>query len=134
MSKRKVEIRLHSHGIYRHWDSESKDLPKIERFTTDVPAQIGIEFGFIIHIKGAKNQQLDYCIAHPGILDDHGNVRAPFDGSVYVRTNDWKFYLGDTLWEPIDDKLGNWKLSVELNDKVIAEKIFNIATSHQSEK
>ena len=126
MAKPKPEISLHSHGIYTRWESDSKELPKITEFTTRIPAVIDIEFGLIVHIKRAKNRQLDYCIYHPGILDSEGNPRDPFDGSVYVKTNDWKFYLGDTIWEPITDKLGDWRMTVELDDRIIAEKTFEV--------
>jgi len=126
MAKRKLEIKLHSYGIYTRWESASKDLPQITEFTTRVPAVIDIEFGFIVQLKGAKNALLDYCIFHPGIHDSEGNVRAPFDGSVYVKTNDWKFYLGDTIWDPISDKLGDWRMTVEMDGELIAEKTFEI--------
>jgi len=129
MPKRKPEIRIRSYGIYSNWDAKTKTLPKIEEFTTQVPATIDIEFGFIINIKWAKNSEIDYCIDHPGILDDKGKRRAPFDGSVYVKTNDWDFYLGDTIWNPIKDKLGPWRMSVEMEGKVIAEKTFEIYES-----
>ncbi len=127
MVKRKPEIRIRSYGIYSNWDSQSKTLPKIQQFTTKIPADVGIEFGFIVNIKGAKNWELDYCIDHPGILDSQGLRRAPFDGSVFVKTNDWDFYLGDTIWEPIEDKLGSWRMVMELNGVVIGEKVFDVA-------
>ena len=110
MVKRKPEIRMRTYGIYTKWDSESKELPKIREITTRVPADLHIEFGFIIQVKGAKNQELYYCIDHPGILDSEGRRREPFDGTVYVKSNEWDFYLGDTIWEPIQDKIGNWSV------------------------
>jgi len=113
-------------GIYSQWDSGSKQLPKIVRVTTHVPAEIDIEFGFVVNVKGAKNQELEYCIDHPGILDDRGDRRAPFTGTVFVKTNDWDFFLGDTIWAPIDDKLGQWHLTLALGGKPIAEKSFEV--------
>jgi len=113
MAKRKAEIRLRSYGIYERWDSQEKALPKIKEFTLEVPAVVDIEFGLIVNIKGAKNQLLDFCIDHPGILDAQGVRRDPFDGSEYVKTNDWNFYLGDTIWLPLADKLGPWRMTVE---------------------
>ena len=80
----------------------------------------------MINVKGGKNKELFYCIDHPGILDSDGNRRDPFDGTVYVKTNDWDFYLGDTIWNPIEDKLGVWRMWVELDDKVVAEKSFEV--------
>ena len=126
MAKRKPEIRLKSYGIYTKWDSDAKELPRIQEFTTRVEAIVDVEFGFVVNIKGAKNSELDFCIDHPGILDAEGNRRQPFDGTVFVRTNDWDFYLGDTIWEPIQDKLGKWKMTLELKGEIIAEKSFEL--------
>ena len=117
MPKRKPEIRIRSYGIYDQWDSDAKELPRIVEFTTQVPAKVDIEFGLVINIKGAKNEELFYCIDHPGILDADGKRRDPFDGSVYVRSNDWDFYLGDTIWLPLEDKLGAWRMTLELDGK-----------------
>ena len=126
MARRKPEIKMRSFGIYEKWDADSKTLPRVIEFTTEVPAEIDIEFGFVVDIKGAKNEELFYCIDHPGILDSEGNRRDPFDGTVYVKTNDWQFYLGDTIWAPIDDKLGHWHMWIELAGAVIAEKTFEV--------
>ena len=126
MAKRKVEVKVDSYGVYKDWDPKSQDLPTISQFTTRVPAFIGIEFGFVTAIKGAKNQKLTYVIDHPGILDADGHPRPAFEGEVYVKTQDWKFYLGDTIWEPIDDKLGPWHMWLELDGEVIAEKTFEV--------
>ncbi len=113
-------------GIYSPWDSTAKRLPKIVHVTTHVPAEVDIEFGFVVNVKGGKNQELEYCIEHPGILDDAGNRRAPFTGTVYVKTNDWDFFLGDTIWNPIDDKLGEWRLTLEMRGTLVAERSFEV--------
>jgi hypothetical protein len=126
MPKRKPEVRLRSYGIYTKWNRSSKELPKLVEATTRVRAEVDVEFGYVVNIKGAKNKQLEYCIDHPGIRDEHGSIRAPFDGTVYVKTNDWNFFLGDTIWEPISDKLGNWRMTLELDDSVIADKTFEL--------
>lgn len=126
MAKRKPEVRMKSYGIYTPWDSGSKELPRILEFTTTVKAVVDVEFGFVVNIKGAKNCELDFCIDHPGILDDHGDPRPPFDGTVYVKTNDWNFYLGDTIWDPIEDKIGTWKMTLDLAGDRIAEKSFDL--------
>lgn len=126
MAKRKVEVRLRSCGIYTDWDKDSKTLPRFKEATRRVRADIGVEFGFIVDIIGAKNKQLDYCIDHPGILDADGKRRPPFDGTVYVKQNEWKFFLGDTIWEPIDDKLGDWRLTLELDGKLVADETFEL--------
>ena len=122
MAKRKIEVKLRSCGIYTDWDKDSKQLPKFREATRRVPAEIGIEFGYVVDIRGAKNYELEYCIDHPGILDAAGNRRPPFDGIEYVKQNDWKFFLGDTIWAPIEDKLGPWRLTLELDGKLVADE------------
>lgn len=126
MPKKKVEVRLRSCGRYENWDPESNELPKFVEATKRVRAEVGVEFGLVLNIQGAKNKQLHFCIEHPGIRDADGNVREPFDGEVYVKKNDWNFYLGDTVWEPINDKLGNWRLTVELDGKLLADETFEV--------
>lgn len=121
---------MRSYGVYQQWDAESKELPRVVEFTTDIEAKIDVEFGFIVNIKGAKNKKLDYCIDHPGILDANGKPRPPFDGTVYVKSNDWQFYLGDTIWKPIEDKLGEWNMWLELDGKVVAEKTFHLFSAN----
>lgn len=127
MAKRKPQVRVRSFGIYEYWDSDEKALPKIQEFTLNVPAKVGIEFGFVVNIKSAKNLELTYCIDHPGILDSEGNRREPFDGVEYVKSNDWDFYLGDTIWLPLEDKLGGWRMFLELAGNVIVEKTFQVS-------
>ena len=126
MARRKPEVRIRTWGIYGQWDSDSKQLPKIAEITTRVPAEVDIEFGMVVNIKWAKKQTIEYCIDHPGISDDQGNRRPPFEGTVYVGTNDWDFFLGDTIWEPVDDKLGSWQLTLELDGEIIADKTFDL--------
>ncbi|KDC52356.1 DUF3859 domain-containing protein [Pseudoalteromonas sp. S3431] len=127
MAKTKPVVTLQSHGIYSKWDSESKALPQIEQFTTNVIAEVDVEFGLIVNIKKGKGEKLHYCIYHPDIPDSHGDVMDPFEGDVYVKNSDWNFYLGDTLWLPIENKLGDWRMTIELNGKVIADKTFKVA-------
>ncbi|OED94363.1 DUF3859 domain-containing protein [Vibrio breoganii] len=131
MAKRTPIIETTSYGIYSHWDANSKDLPKIAQFTNTVTAEEGVEFGFIVNIKKAKGTLLNYCIYHPGIINKKGKVLAPFDGEIYVRSNDWNFYLGDTiqLLHPVDgleSNLGEWRMVLEMQGKIIAAKTFRV--------
>ena len=126
MAKSKQQITLESYGIYSKWDKADKALPQITQFTTQVKAELDIEFGLIVNIKKAKGEKLHYCIYHPGIIDADGEVMQPFEGNVYVKDNDWSFYLGDTVWEPIEDKIGHWRMTLSLAGKVIADKTFNL--------
>lgn len=130
MSKLKSKFSIVSYGIYDTWDEKSKLLPIIKDFTTQIPAQIDIEFGFILHVLKGKGLRLDYSIFHPNIVDKNGEVMPPFTGEVYVRNNDWEFYLGDTIWAPIDDKTGDWRMVIELKGNVIAEKTFSVLVEY----
>ena len=120
------EVSIKTWGIYSTWDRSSRELPKIIERTTTVEAVIDVEFGMVVNIVGAKNMPLDFCIDHPGIRDDQGKVRRPFDGTVFVKTNDWDFYLGDTIWEPVADKLGDWRMTLEMDGRLVAEKTFEL--------
>lgn len=126
MPKRKPEIRLKSYGIYHHWDSESQHVPKIKEFTTEIPAIIGIEFGYVIQLKGARGMKIDFCIDHPPFPGKDGQTAPPFKGNLYVRTTPYLFYLGDTLWHPVEDKIGPWRLTTWLGGQQIEEKTFQI--------
>ncbi|MBC3766919.1 DUF3859 domain-containing protein [Neptunicella marina] len=126
MAKAKIQIEILSYGIHSQWDANSKALPRVQQFTTDIPARVDIEFGFIVNIKKAKGKKLRYCIYHPGILDKKGREMAPFDGEEYVRSNDWDFYLGDTIWLPLEDKLGPWHMTIEIDNQIVAEKLFDV--------
>ena len=133
MAKQKPVIKIRSYGIYALWQSKSKDLPKIQEFTQEIPAEIDIEFGLTINIKNARGSKIFYTIKHPGIIDDAGKVRDAFTGEVHVTNNDWEFYLGDTIWAPIKDKCGDWEMSIELKDKLIAHKVFTVSAPHSKD-
>lgn len=126
MARSKAIIKIHSYGIYSQWDAEEQSLPKIQAFTTKVQAKIDVEFGLIINIKKAKGEKIRFCIYHPNIPDEDGYPLAPFDGEEYVKNNDWTFYLGDTVWSPTANKLGFWRMTIELKGKIIAEKTFEL--------
>ena len=130
MSKLRTFFEISSYGIYENWDEKSKILPKIKTFTTDIPAQLEIEFGFILSTKKAKGKRLDWTIFHPDVLDENGHVMSPFEGTVYIRNNDWAFYLGDTIWGPITNKIGNWRMVIECDENIIAEKTFSLLLEH----
>ena len=115
---------IKSFGIYEAWDGDQKHVPKIKEFTLEIPARIGIEFGYILNIKHARGIELRFEIDHPPWINDDGQQEAPFTGTFYVRHNEYDFFLGDTIWEPWEQKLGPWTLRTWHEDKLLAEKTF----------
>lgn len=111
-----------SYGRYTMWDRESKKLPELVDLTTEVKAEIGVEFGMIIEIFQAKGRFLEFIIDHPPFNDEEGNLAPPFEGSYQIRKNPYTFFLGDTIWEPIEDKRGPWTMTVIMDGKELASK------------
>jgi len=126
MAKQNPRVTVRTYGIYSKWNGGSKELPSFQEATTQIPAVVDIEFGLVVNIVGGKNLPLEYCIDHPGIRDEAGRLRSPFTGLEYVRTNDWDFYLGDTIWEPIDDKIGPWRMTLQLQGRTVADVTFDV--------
>ncbi len=126
MAKKKVEVKIDSYGIYTRWDRSSKSLPKIVKHTKEIPCELDIEFGYTLLVRGAKGRTISFVMKHPPFCDDYGNVRGDFVGEMIVNSNEWYFFLGDTIWLPLEDKCGVWELISYLDDKEIARMKFNI--------
>ena len=126
MAKRRPEFGMYSYGEYSKWDRESKEIPKIQSFTTEIEAKIGTEFGYVLHIKNGKGETINFRIDHPPFTNEKGELAEPFTGEQFIRTNDFEFYLGDCIWEPLEDKLGKWELSTFYKRQLVAHKIFNL--------
>ena len=124
MPKNKPKIELYSYGIYSKWDNTSKELPKLKEITTKIPIEPEIEFGYVLKIRGARGQLLNYEIHHPPFKNEQGEIMPSFEGQVLIHSNDWEFFLGDTVWEPYNDKAGEWILISKIQDKEIARKKF----------
>jgi len=106
-----------SHGIYSGWDPESDALPTLVSYTDTVPARLGIEFGYILRIRKARGKKLRWRIEHPPFPGKDGAVAPPFTGQFIVPASDYHFFLGDTIWEPVADKLGDWTLSTVVDER-----------------
>ena len=126
MAKPKTTWKMTSWGIYTAWDRESKELPEVKEFTQKIPAEPGVEFGYILQIKKGKGKQIRFRIDHPPFWDDSGQPAPSFTGEVYIRSNEWSFFLGDTIWEPVHDKCGPWRLIAELDGEIMADKTFEL--------
>ncbi len=121
-NNRPIEIDIINFGLYSTWDRESSALPQFIELTNQVTAEIGVEFGMIVEIRKARGRYLDFIIDHPPFLDENGDLAAPFTGTFRVKHNPFHFFLGDTIWAPVEDKRGEWKLSILLNDEILATK------------
>ena len=120
------ETEIVSYGRYTRWDRESKELPELVDLTTEVKAEIGVEFGMVVEIFQAKGRYLDFVIEHPPFKDEEGNISPPFEGSYQIRNNPYAFFLGDTIWEPIEDKRGPWTMRVFMDGKELASKTIQL--------
>ncbi len=126
MKHRRPVFDIDSYGEYTRWDDESKDIPKIQKISAVIEAGIGTEFGYVLHIKQGKSETIRFKIEHPPFKDENGEVVPPFQGEEFIRTNDYLFYLGDCVWEPLEDKLGDWEMTVYYKDKAVAKKVFKL--------
>lgn len=126
MGKRKPTFKIYSFGEYEKWDRNSKAIPKIINFSTKIKAKAGTEFGYVLHVKQGKGETLTFEIKHPPFSDNQGNILPPFTGSQFIRTNDFQFYLGDCIWEPISTKTGKWELTTWYKNQIVAHKIFDL--------
>jgi hypothetical protein len=126
MAKKKFEVKLISWGIYTQWNSITKDLPKLIKMTRDIPCELDVEFGYILNIKKAKNKKIHYCIHHPQIPDAAGVPMAPFAGEEFIKQNDWNFFIGDTIWAPLADKKGPWRITLVIEQQLVADETFQL--------
>ncbi len=122
MAKKKITTELYSYGIYTGWNRNSTELPNILEITNKINITPDVEFGCVIKIKGAKGKIIQFRIDHPPFLDESGNPAAPFTGEYFINSNDYEFFLGDTVWEPYEDKAGTWELSTFIDGKRISYK------------
>ncbi len=120
------EVEIISYGEYTRWSSEDKSLPELIRLTDRVSGKTGVEFGMVVEISHGKGRYLQYRIDHPPFKDKSGEVMPPFEGEYQVRANPYRFFLGDTVWDPVDDKKGKWTFSVYFGDALVAQKSIEV--------
>lgn len=126
MAKKKPEVTFHSHGLYDGWDRGSKDLPNLVKITTEIEAALDVEFGYILRIRNARNSKITFRIEHPPFKSADGEIAPPFVGELYVKNNDFRFFLGDTVWSPVEDKRGAWRLITWLDGEKVADEVLNL--------
>ncbi len=122
----KIEVKTVSWGLYAKWSNRCRELPKFLKFTTDIPARYESEFGYILKVKNGKGKSIDYVVHHPPFTDEEGNVEPSFTGSIPIKPGNFEAYLGDTLWEPIEDKVGEWRVVAKIDGVVVEDKTFTI--------
>jgi hypothetical protein len=126
MPKQKPDVKIESCGLYTPLDKTGKELPALIRYTDEIPCEPGVEFGYILHIKKARGMKLTFQIDHPPFPDSGGDPAPPFTGEEYVRSNDWKFFIGDTVWDPVEDKAGPWRIRCRLAGEPIADRTLTL--------
>lgn len=127
-SKKHPKIKIESYGLYSKWMRGSRELPKIKEFAQMIKAEEGNEFGMILHITSGKGAKINYRIQHPPFRDVEGEIEPDFTGEYLVNSNNYRFYIGDCIWLPVEDKVGKWIVSVEFEGKVVAEKTFLVVS------
>jgi hypothetical protein len=132
MASKNPEITMRSYGVYTPFDRESDELPHILEFTETVPASVGVEFGYILEIRKARGSLITFRIEHPPFPDSSGQVAPPFEGEQYVRAPEWRFFLGDTVWEPAENKVGPWTLTTWLDGEQVAQRTFDLVPPEQA--
>ncbi len=120
------EVDIISYGQYTPWNREEKYLPELVKLTDTIEAELGIEFGMIVEIRQGKGRYLEYEIDHPPFRDEQGNIAPSFTGEYQVRSNPAWFFLGDTVWQPLEDKKGEWKLKIFIENKLMAQKSLSL--------
>ncbi|MDA3852985.1 MAG: DUF3859 domain-containing protein [Bacteroidales bacterium] len=126
MAKRKPQFKIDSYGTYKEWNRDSTAIPKLVKIAEKVIFHPDVEFGLVLDIKGGKGQKLVFRIIHPEFNDAEGNSATDFTGEHYVNANTWKFFLGDTVWEPYADKLGLWRFIIDAKGKTVVDISLNI--------
>jgi hypothetical protein len=122
----KYEFEVESYGRYTQWDNNSKELPKIKKFTTTIEAEEDIEFGCILRIKKAKGNIINFTINHPKFKDSSGKTAAPFTGEYFINSNNFRFFIGDRIWLPLEDKKGTWEIIVKIGKDTLLRKNFSV--------
>lgn len=125
-NNRPIEIELINYGLYSAWDRDNANLPQFLELTDKIDTQLGVEFGMIVEIRKARGRYLDFEIDHPPFHDSEGNPEPPFTGTFRVKHNPFHFFLGDSVWAPVEDKKGYWKLSILLDGETLITKTINL--------
>ena len=123
-SNKKFELKVESYGIYTHWEKSSRELPEIIKFTHEIPAAPNIEFGMVLRIGKGKGLKMHFIISHPPFMDKNGNPTPHFVGEQIISDNNYLFFVGDSILEPLNDKKGEWTIRIFIKNNLIVTKRF----------
>ncbi|ERP31124.1 DUF3859 domain-containing protein [Chitinivibrio alkaliphilus] len=123
-----VAVETECYGLFAKWSNQCRELPRFLKFTKTIPARVESEFGYLLYIRGGKGTALDYRIIHPPFLNSSGDITPDFVGSIPIRSNAFQAYVGDTLWEPLDDKCGPWRIISQIKGRVVADTTFTVVS------
>jgi len=126
MPRRKPNIEIANYGRYTAWNKTSREMPKLLKYTSTIEAVDGNEFGVIINVDNLKGEILGFIIKHPPIRNKNGNLLPQFKGELHVNSNHTQFFVGDGIWLPIEDKIGEWEVIILHKNKQVVSKKFNI--------
>jgi len=129
MPKKKPQVTLANYGRYTTWNKKSREMPKLLEYTDVIHAIEGYEFGIIIEVDFAKGKILEFTINHPPIKDEKGKLLPQFNGELYVNSIHTKFFVGDGIWLPVEDKVGIWEIVIMLDHKKVMSKKFNVVAA-----
>jgi len=127
MPRRKPQISIANYGQYTAWNKTSREMPKLIKYTTTIEAVEGNEFGIIINVDFLKGEILNFIIKHPPIKDGKGNFLPQFKGELHVNSVHTQFFIGDGIWLPVEDKIGDWEVIILHNNKKVVSKSFKIS-------
>ena len=119
-------MKVISFGQYSGWDNADRKLPGLIELTDKVAGKIDVEFGMIVEIRHAKGRYIGYVVDHPPFRENDGSPAPPFTGEYQIRTNPARFFLGDTIRPPVEEKKGIWDLKILYLEMVLASKKIEI--------
>jgi len=126
MAAKKISFEMESYGIYTLLKQSGDKLPQILKFTDKIPVSPEVEFGITLNITGGKGETIDFEIVHPPWPRPDGSTEPAFRSSLPVRTSPFRMFIGDTFWEPWENKCGKWVIKVMHKEKLILKKSFEM--------
>lgn len=131
MPRRSPDIKLISRGLYTAFKRDSNKLPRLIEATRIVPASLDSEFGCIIEVRGGRGLILPFTIEHPTFTDEQGQTVPTFEGEFFIDANEYRMFVGDTLWEPLENKVGRWTIRVFHEEQAVIHEWFDVVLQEE---